>query len=171
MTRVFSTDSVWDVEEQQWYEAFFVNKEEVTQEEYFRELESEQCLENDEEIEEEFCMCCSCEKEDCMDFKCTCGDLEIENENVIDDEVFECDCQDCVEQRRLDSLEYEEELCFCPECRVESEQKLITECIDLVFDPESCMECMINKIIDTLYTFKGLGYRESQNEMKMFLED
>jgi len=43
--RVFSTQAMWDKVEERWYEVYAVDGETVEQEEYFRELEVEQCLE------------------------------------------------------------------------------------------------------------------------------
>ena len=100
--RVFATQAMWDKVEEQWYEVYAVDGETVEQEEYFREVEVEQCLENDEV--DEYCTCCNCPtNEDCKDFNCTCGECEEEVENGnMDDLVIECDCPGlcCNERRR-----------------------------------------------------------------------
>jgi len=171
--RIFQTQSMWDAKEGRWYEVFSVDGEQVSGEEYFRELETEQCLEDDEV--DEYCDCCNCDVEDCKDFSCTCGendcDCEVENGNVDDDTVFECDCPDCVEQRRIDALEYEE-FCTCDYCTEEREQDVISEFLDMLFYPEgACRECIIEKFIDSLYTFKSFGIKEAKENMKEFLED
>jgi len=166
--RVFQTQAMWDAKEGKWYEVYSVDQESVTQEEYFRELEVEQCLENDEidEVEEtSYCKCCSCEVEDCDDFECTCNN---ESEDYIDNDlVIQCDCPDCIAMREEDTDE-----CFCEECNVDREQELITECLDFVFDnDEACVRCTIDKIIETFYKFKELGKLEIKQDMKEFLED
>jgi len=73
--RVFQTQSMWDKIEEQWYEVFSVDGEQCSQEEYFRELEVEQCLEDDE-VEEEMNM------EEIHDEDCTCQDCQ-ENRKMI----------------------------------------------------------------------------------------
>ena len=157
--RVFATQAMWDAKEGKWYEEYSVDQESVTQEEYFRELETEQCLEDEEET---FCKCCECGSEDCMDFNCTCDDLEVE-----DDDCEPCQCETCCEARS----EYDEEkLCFCEECNKEREHELIQECLDFVFDP-FCPEGVVDMVISTLLKFKELGKLEAKQDMKDFLED
>jgi len=170
--RVFQTQAMWDKVEQQWYEVFSVDGEQCSGEEYFRELETEQCLENDEfedmEETEEYCMCCNCENK-CDDFECTCQLEELdecENGNMMDDNNYvPCQCPDCVAMREADE-------CYCEECNKDREQDLITEVMDFVFDnDEPCISYCIDKIIDTLYKFKEIGYREMKQDFKDFLED
>jgi hypothetical protein len=86
-----------------------------------------------------------------------------------EDTVIQCDCPDCVEARRLEQEDSELELCYCQECNEEREDKLITECLDQVFD-QCCIDCTIDKIVETLYKFKELGKLEAKEEMKEFLE-
>lgn len=103
--RVFSTKSMWDIKEQKWYEVYFVDENEVTPDEYFRELgiEQERQLDNLDNEDENYCQCCNCDVEDCPDFNCTCdedsNDEELEDwkKQIIDivesfADRIECDC-------------------------------------------------------------------------------
>lgn len=150
--RVFKNELMWDKVEQQWFNSFSVDGEICSQDEYYREIETEQCLENDEEIET-FCECCECGSEDCENFDCTCDDLEVEEGNT--QEYFDED---------------DEELCFCEHCNEPREQELIKECLDFVFDP-CCSEGIVDMVISTLFKFKELGKLEAKQDMKYFLED
>lgn len=83
--RVFSTKSMWDIKEQKWYEVYFVDENEVTPDEYFRELgiEQERQLDNLDNEDENYCQCCNCDVEDCPDFNCTCD--EDSNDEELED--------------------------------------------------------------------------------------
>jgi len=149
--RVFSTDSVWDVEEQQWYEAFFVNKEEVTSEEYFRELETEQCLENDEvEDEQEYCKCCSCDAEDCESFECTCD----VNEELEDDNCEPCQCVECKSARGEFTAEEEYEI------------GLVEHYAGYIEDIEcECGSELRNVLYSMLQECMSMGYENAKDEL------
>jgi len=141
---------------------------------------------NDVELEEAnesyLCKCCSCDNDDCDEYNCTCGkpdycednEIEIEEDHIDNDLVIQCDCPDCVDQRRIDALEYEDEqeFCTCDYCTEEREQNVISEFLDMLFDPEgACRECIIEKFIDSLYTFKNFGIKETKENMREWLED
>jgi len=173
--RVFSTQSMWDIKEGKWYEVFSVDGESCSGEEYFRELEVEQCLEDDYEVEDmdeieetSYCMCCECkDNEDCPDFECTCCDdnCEVENGNTDGYLEFPCQCDDCCESRG----EFDDEECFCQECNQEREEDLIDQCVEVILN--GCTDCAIKCVVNTLLTFKKLGKLEMKQEMKDFLED
>jgi len=162
--RIFQTQSMWDAKEGRWYEVFSVDGEQVSGEEYFRELEVEQCLEDDEI--DEYCNCCNCEQEDCKDFNCTCR----ENVDLEDDNCVPCQCETCCEARgEFDEDELEEEPCFCEHCNEHREQELIDQCMEIVFN--GCPNCAIEAIIDMAFNFKEVGKLEMKQDMKDFLED
>jgi len=113
-----------------------------------------------------------------------CAQRELEQQELEEQKDRESDvcdeCKDCVgcdehcgrgnhDEEYID--ESEEELCFCEECNIEREQGLIRECLDMVFDPDACVDCTIDKVIETMYKFKELGYLEAREEMRDFLED
>ncbi|HEY8888931.1 MAG TPA: hypothetical protein VIM70_01555 [Clostridium sp.] len=153
--RVFKNESLWDKETQDWVEYFFVDSLMVSSDEFYEQV--------------------------------ACEELATEEEPL----VIQCDCDDCVEQRRLEQEEQEcstceydctqcegcgdpeDELedCFCPECNETREDELISECLDVVFNSDGCVDCTINKVIETLYKFKELGKLEVKAEMQDFLED
>jgi len=82
------------------------------------------------------------------------------------DEEYIEDCEDEELENNCD------EFCTCEYCTEEREQAVITEFLDMLFDPEgACKNCIIEKFIDSLYTFKDFGVREVKEEMKEFLED
>ena len=91
--RVFSTQAMWDKKEEQWYEVFSVDGEQCSQEEYFRELETEQCLkidecENVEEIHDEDCTCPDCQENRKMIYLAEAVKFMFENE-LCPKHVFE----------------------------------------------------------------------------------
>jgi len=180
--RIFNNESMWDVENQKWYDTYSINGKIVDEEIYHEQLEVEMLVADDEmELEDEsyLCKCCSCDNDDCDDYNCTCDKPDYCEDNEVEDYidndlVIQCDCPDCVEQRRIDALEYEDEceFCTCDYYTEEREQSVITEFLDMLFNPEgACRECVIEKFIDSLYTFKNFGIKETKENMKEWLDD
>lgn len=134
--RTFKTESMWDKENGEWIEVYFINDQEVDQDKYFEELENEEYFE----------------------------DEEITEENT-------CDCDECCEQCEENQDDDNNNLCFCNECQKEREQNLLDDLFSMMFDENACRNCVISKIIDTVYKFKELGYLESRAEIKAFLDD
>jgi len=160
--RIFQTQSMWDAKEGRWYEVFSVDGEQVSGEEYFRELETEQCLEDDEIDESEvnsYCMCCECkDNEDCPDFECTCcKNEEIEEDYIDNDLVIQCDCPDCVAMR--EEIESDDE-CDCLECR---EEKFISMAHDFIMGSNGYRDCILECLIDFADDMKNIGW-ESHKE-------
>jgi hypothetical protein len=75
---------------------------------------------------------------------------------IVDEE----DCENC---------EFYDE-CQEDEDSLKEEERLITECFDVVFG-DACIDCSINKIIDLVYTFKALGWKEHQDYIREMNED
>lgn len=145
--RTFTSKSIWNTETKTWDELYWINNIEVSGDMYFRELEEEPFIAEEVKPQSDCDVCDECSQCDGCDEHCGRGNH---------DEVFELE---------------DEDMCFCDECSEEREQNLIGECLDLVFDPESCIDCVISKIIDTAYRFKELGALEARSEMREFLED
>lgn len=144
--RTFNNESVWDKENQEWVEIYYIDGQEVSVDTYTEQLEVEELA--TEDVIDENCECCNCpDNSDCVDFECTCGE-------VVEDET------ECV---------FETE-CYCEECNEEREQELINECLDVVFDSDACVDCTVDKIIETMLAFKELGKLEAKEEMMEFLE-
>jgi len=177
--RVFNNESMWDKETQSWLEMYTIDGFEVDEETYMEQFKVEELAteEDNQDIIDPNCKCCNCNNDDCADFNCTCGesdyckDNELKNGNMFDDEnYYECQCEDCIAMREAE-FEQEDE-CFCQECNIPREQELITEVLDFIFDNnDACINCTIDKIIETLYKFKNLGILEAKQDMKDFLED
>ena len=90
---------------------------------------------------------------------------------LVDDNCVPCQCDDCCESRGEFDDE-EQEFCTCDYCTEEREQDVITEFLDMLFNPEgACRECIIEKFIDSLYTFKNFGIKETKENMKEWLDD
>jgi len=193
--RIFQTQSMWDAKEGRWYEVFSVDGESCSGEEYFRELETEQCLEDDEidkvELEESsYCMCCECkDNEDCPDFECTCCKNEGLEEDYIDNDlVIQCDCPDCVEQRRLDQcnckdcdckdgsacdgcgreIEEQDDECDCLECR---EEAFISMAHDFIMGSNGCPDCILECLIDFADDMKNIGWESHKGYIAECNED
>lgn len=149
--RTFKTESIWDAEEQQWVEVYFVNNQEVDMETFNEEMDREV-----NPPEEEF--------------------DDNEESPGYQEDVFDVDgCKGCEEYQECfkkygDFDEESEEMCFCEECQKEREHSLITECLDMVFDPVACVDCTIDKVVQILYKFKELGYLEARAELREFLD-
>jgi len=173
--RIFQTQSMWDAKEGRWYEVFSVDGESCSGEEYFRELEVEQCLEDDEIDETSYCQCCECpDNEDCDDFECTCCKNEEIEENYIDNDlVIQCDCPDCVVMR--EEIEFDDDECDCLECRENRKIIFISEATKIIADGMCCPQC-IYELLESVYD-EGeedgfdQGYDDAKEEMKDFLED
>jgi len=168
--RIFQTQSMWDAKEGRWYEVFSVDGEQVSGEEYFRELETEQCLEDDEvESEEEYCKCCNCENK-CDNFECTCqlDDEEVEyiNEYECEDNELkeQCECPICKAEQEVKELD-----CFCEECSEDYMKEFINECLEHVFN--GCPDCTIESIVKLAFKCKELGIESAKYKMYEFLED
>ena len=161
--RIFQTQSMWDTKEGRWYEVFSVDGEQVSGEEYFRELETEQCLEDDEiESEEEYCKC--------DDFECTCqlDDEEVEyiNEYECEDNELEeqCECPICQAEQEVKELD-----CYCEECSEDYMKEFINECLEHVFN--GCPDCVIESVVKLAFKCKELGIESAKYNMYEFLED
>jgi len=104
---------------------------------------------------------------------CTWSWIEVvceDNCNVCD-ECSQCvGCDEHCGMGNHDELFVEEqkdnEECYCSECNEDREDDMITECLDMVFDPDTCVDCTIDKVIETLYKFKELGYLEALEAME-----
>ena len=169
--RVFQTQAMWDAKEGRWYEVFSVDGEQVSGEEYFRELETEQCLEDDEidELEEtSYCMCCECpDNEDCKDFECTCCKNEDLEEDYIDNDlVIQCDCPDCVAMR--EEIESEDDECDCLECR---EEAFISMAHDFIMGSGGCPDCILECLIDFADDMKNIGWESHKDYIAECNED
>lgn len=113
---------------------------------------------------------------------------------LVDNDYCDCDvcdeCSQCIgcdehcgrgnhdeefeENRDCEDEELEEicEFCTCGSCTEKREQAVITEFLDMLFNPEgACKQCIIEKFIDSLYAFKDFGNREAKEDMIEFLED
>ena len=143
--RVFATQAMWDKVEEKWYEVYAVDGETVEQEEYFRELEVEQCLENDDsEDEESYCKCCSCDAEDCPDFNCTCDE---DSEEEFDEEEYEpCQCNDCRTQRHEDTI-----------------NESVSKAFDKIMESERCPDCIIDALMEFSLEMKRLGWSDHRD--------
>jgi len=171
--RIFQTQSMWDAKEGRWYEVFSVDGESCSGEEYFRELETEQCLEDDEidkvELEESsYCMCCECkDNEDCPDFECTCCKNEGLEEDYIDNDlVIQCDCPDCVAMR--EEIESEDDECDCLECR---EEAFISMAHDFIMGSNGCPDCILECLIDFADDMKNIGWESHKGYIAECNED
>lgn len=142
--RTFNNKSVWDAENQEWVEIYYIDGQEVDVDTFAEQAEIEElATEDDCNVCNECANCVGCDEH--------CGRGNHDDEYTEDEE--------------------DGEMCFCPECQQEREQELITECLDMVFNPDACVNCTIDKVIETLYKFKELGYLEARDEIKEFLKD
>ena len=161
--RIFQTQSMWDAKEGRWYEVFSVDGEQVSGEEYFRELETEQCLEDDEvdEVDEtSYCMCCECkDNEDCEDFKCLCNEIDEED---LEDICSECGETDCI-------CDYEE--CQCNDCRSKRHDDIVNASVGKAFEKimnaDGCEGCIVEALFEMSLEMKRLGW----SDHKMYIDD
>jgi len=179
--RIFQTQSMWDAKEGRWYEVFSVDGESCSGEEYFRELEVEQCLEDDEIELEEYCQCCECkDNEDCPDFECTCGEFaEVENGNVDEYLEIPCQCETCCESRgefddedicsecgETDCVcDYEE--CQCNDCRSQRHDDIVNASVGKAFEKimnaDGCEGCIVEALYEMSLEMKRLGWSDHKD--------
>jgi len=177
--RIFNNESMWDAENQKWYDTYSINGKIVDEEIYHEQLEVEMLVADDEmELEDEsyLCKCCSCDNDDCD-----------ESEDYIDNDlVIQCDCPDCVEQRRLDQCnckecdckdgsacdgccrEVEDNECDCLECR---EEKFITMAHDFIMNSGGCPDCILECLIDFSDDMKNIGWESHKDYIAECNED
>ena len=131
--RLFDNESMFNKETQEWEEFYSINGLEVDVDTFSEQAEIEE-LATEDDIIDENCKCCNCDYR-CADFNCTCGeDHEVENGNMYE-EVIQCDCPDCVEERRLE----QEEECDCPECQGD---RLTDMALDSIMSTGGCYDCI-----------------------------
>lgn len=88
---------------------------------------------------------------------------EVENEEIeiceaCGELIEECECCDDYDDEEDDS-----------DNSMEEENRLITECLDVVFDSNACISCSINNIIDLVYRFKEIGRQDAIDQVKDFV--
>jgi hypothetical protein len=120
--RIFTNESIWDAENQEWCEVYFIDGQRVSVDEYNEQLEVEESVADENlevndcenEVSEEVCECTICTAE-----------REIES--------LECCCNECVEDHMKDFIDECLERVFngCPECIVDSVVKLAFKCLNL----------------------------------------
>lgn len=118
--RVFETESIWDAENQEWQEVYYVNGIVKTLEEYSEEVNKEVNPEEyeDDEMEEDDEV--DNYEEDVFDIEGCKGCeayqecLEKYEESFEDKEEFECDCIDCTLDRYVAKIQ--EINGGCPHC-------------------------------------------------------
>ena len=169
--RIFNNESMWDAENQKWYDTFYIDGNLVDEETYHEQLEVEMLVADDEmELKEEFCKCCNCEAEDCPNFNCTC-DMEVENGNVdeymdCEDEELEevCECPICTGKEEAMEL-----CCYCEECMENYMKESIGECLEVIFE-DSCPECKIDSVLKLAYKCLELGKQSTRQDVMEYLE-
>jgi len=171
--RIFNNESMWDAENQQWYDTYTINGKHVSEEVYHEQLEVEMLVADDEmELEEEesyLCKCCSCDNDDCDEFECTCKLEEDSEEDYIDNDlVIQCDCPDCVAMREEQELESDDDECDCLECR---EEKFITMAHDFIMGSGGCPDCILECLIDFADDMKNIGWESHKEFISEMNED
>ena len=178
--RIFNNESMWDAENQQWYDTYSINGKIVDEEIYHEQLEVEMLVADDEmELEDEsyLCKCCSCDNDDCDEYNCTCNkpdcceDNEIENEkNYIDNDlVIQCDCPDCVAMR--EKIKSDECDCDCLECRENRKVIFLAEAVKMIFESDMCPQCVYELLENVYDEGYSQGYDDAREEMRDYLED
>ena len=187
--RIFNNESMWDAENQQWYDTYTINGKPVSEEIYHEQLEVEMLVADDEmELEEEsyLCKCCSCDNDDCDEYNCTCN-CEIENGNI--DEYLDnsncvpCQCETCCESRgefddediclecgEVDcECEYEE--CQCNDCRSQRHDDIVNASVGKAFEKimnaDGCEGCIVEALFEMSLEMKRLGW----SDHKMYIDD
>jgi hypothetical protein len=90
----------------------------------------------------------------------------IDGEEVDAEEYFE----------EMENEKFDEEECNCEDCcevdeSIEAENALIDECMEFVFDTDSCINCKIAKIIELAYKFKDIGFTDAKEYMRSCIDD
>lgn len=132
--RVFKCESIWDKENQEWTEVYYIDGRPVDVGTYTEQLEVEELATEDDcddMVESNLCKCCKCD----------------ENDNCND---YECTCKDIVE---------EDELCFCDECRKERFYHLLTDTLNCILEAEGCPECILELLLEFIIEFQDMGFR------------
>jgi len=137
---------------------------ELIDEDCIEDLEVESIDDRQYDVSPECANCDGCDEH--------CGRGNHDEEYLEDDNCVPCQCETYCESRGEFDDEDELEFCTCEYCTEEREQNAISEFLDMLFDPEgACRECIIEKFIDSLYTFKNFGIKEVKENMREWLED
>jgi len=192
--RIFNNESMWDAENQQWYDTYTINNKPVSEEIYHEQLEIEMLVADDEmEVKEEsyLCKCCSCDNDDCDEYNCTCGKPDCDDRNILDnDNIIDCDCDyrecncpDCVairnqqenedicsECRETDCVcDYEE--CQCNDCRSQRHDDIVNASVGKAFEKimnaDGCEGCIVEALFEMSLEMKRLGW----SDHKMYIDD
>lgn len=135
--RTFNNESVWDKENQEWVEIYYIDGQEVDVDTYTEQLAVEELAAEDEDIIDENCKCCNCpDNEDCVDFKCTCG----------------CDNNEYY-------YENEDEECMCDECRKERFYHLLADTVNNISEVEGCPDCTMGILMGFIMEYQDMGFR------------
>jgi len=113
-----------------------------------------------------------------------CEELATEEDEPL---VIQCDCEDCVEQRRLESEEQECECscdrdcencdsedretdysdCECDECRTQRHEDIVNEAVGIAFDKimeaEGCPNCIVDALMEFSLEMKRLGWSDHKD--------
>ena len=142
-----------------------------------------------ESMDEEsyLCKCCSCGNDNCDEYNCTCGKPYSEDDN--EELIIQCDCPDCVEQRRLDQCNCDdcdckdgsacdgcgrevednelEELCMCNDCRSQRHDDIVNTLVGKAFEKitnaDECPNCIIEALFEMSLEMKRLGWNDHQS--------
>jgi hypothetical protein len=76
-------------------------------------------------------------------------------------------CSECDDEEIDESKEFDAEISDSEE----EENRLIIECLDFIFESETCMGCKIGKITELAYRFKEIGWVDHQDYIREMNED
>jgi len=169
--RIFNNESMWDAENQKWYDTYSINNEPVDEETYHEQLEVEMLVADDEmELEESYdsrydvsSECANCVG---CDEHCGRGNHdEYENYECEDNELKEqCECPICQAEQEVKELD-----CFCEECSEDYMKEFIDECLEHIFN--GCPDCAIESVVKLAFKCKELGIESAKYKMYEFLEN
>jgi hypothetical protein len=152
--REFTNKSLWDKENQEWVDLFYIDGQECNHETYCEQLEIEELATEDESN-----VCEECSQCEGCDEHCGRGN----HDEVVEEN--ECDCPICEAERYV-----QEQECFCENCNRDLEKDLLDECFEYIFG-NACPDCIIEKVLETVYSFKEIGRQSVKQEVRDYLED
>ena len=161
--REFTNKSLWDNDNQDWCEFYYIDNQEVDFNTYSEQLRVEElATEDDNNVCDECKDCIGCDEH------CGRGNHEQEYVDDCEDEDLEseCDCPICQVEQDVKQLD-----CYCPECVSDYQKDFIDECLEVIFSGNACPDCIVKSVIELAFKCKELGRQSVKQEISEFLED
>jgi len=161
--RIFNNESMWDAENQCWYETYTIDGQVVDEETYMEQFKVEELVADEMELEEsydnQYDVSPECANCDGCDEHCGRGNHDEEYIDEVDDNICsECGETDCV-------CDYEE--CMCDDCRSQRHDDIVNASVGKAFEKimesDGCEGCIVEALYEMSLEMKRLGWSDHKD--------